>query len=111
MRVVRVADIKSGATYLGDPTRLRQVLGQGFACWSRARSKGDMVDGFVPGIYYARTGLFDWGKPIIHGTPAWDEAWEMVVESARRDQKPYPGAWCLGCYDKEDCRSYPGATP
>lgn len=110
MKVVKVADIKSGQFYLGDPGKLRQLLGQGFACWARAREQGLDVQGFVPGVYYARLGMFDWGQPIIEGTTAWAEAWRWVMEAARRDREPHPGPWCLGCWDKKDCAKNPEAA-
>jgi hypothetical protein len=103
MKLVRVADIKTGQFYLGDPGRLRQVLAQGFAAWERA---GD-CQGFIPGIYYARTGHFDWGQPIVEGTTAWAEAWRVVLEAAKRDTEPHAGAHCLGCWDKKACPSNP----
>jgi hypothetical protein len=100
---VRVCDLKSGQFYLGEPGRIRQVLGQGFACADRWR-----LPAFQPGIYYARLGLFDWG-PIIHldgelGRAAWDD----VVESAKMSSDPNPGAWCMGCWEKNECSAFPG---
>lgn len=101
--LARVCDIKTGQFYLGDPGSLRQVLAQGFASVSKLDTAG-----FIPGIYYARTGLFDWGRPVVKGTAAWDEAWRVVLEAAKRDTEPHPGAHCLGCWDKKACASYPG---
>lgn len=100
--LARVCDVKSGQFYLGDPGKLRQVLAQGFAATDKLRT-----DGFIPGIYYARTGHFDWGHPIVKGTAAWDEAWRVVLEAAKRDTDPHPGAHCLGCWDKKACPSNP----
>lgn len=110
LSVLSVADIKTGQFYLGDPARLRQVLAQGFAAWSRAgggwAASGKPM-GFRPGIYYARTGHFDWGDSLTAGTTAWDEAWRYVLDAAMRDTDPHPGAHCLGCWDKKACPANP----
>lgn len=106
---VSVVDMKTGITYLGDPSKVRQILGQGFAVWARAWSRGLRPAGFRPGIYYARLGCFDWGDQLTAGSRAWDEAWRWVREAALRDKKAYPGPWCLGCWDKKECKSYPEA--
>lgn len=99
---VRVCDIKTGQFYLGDPGKLRQVLAQGFAAASLHGAGA-----FRPGIYYARTGHFDWGQPVTKGSAAWAEAWRVVLEAAKRDTDPHPGAHCLGCWDKKSCPSNP----
>ncbi len=102
--LVRVADIKTGQFYLGDPARLRQVLAQGFAAWER----DGKCEGFVPGVYYARTGCFDWAQaPLLEGTTAWREAWRWVLEAARRDTLPVPGGHCLSCWDRKFCPQNP----
>jgi hypothetical protein len=102
--VVSVDDIKTGSFYLGDPKLLRQLLAQGIAATLRAAA-----DGFIPGIYYARLGIFDRGdgEPIWRNSHEWDQAWAWVVESARMPAEPMPGAWCLSCWSKNDCVAYP----
>jgi hypothetical protein len=99
---VRVCDIKTGQFYLGDPARLRQVLAQGFAAASLYGAGA-----FRPGVYYARTGHFDWGQPVLIGEPSGDEAWRYVLDAAMRDTEPHPGAHCLGCWDKKACPANP----
>ena len=103
--LVYVDDIKTGQFYLGDPKLLRQLLGQGIAATLRAKA-----DGFVPGIYYARLGIFDRGdgEPILRGTHEWDQAWDWVVAAAKMPATPQPGPWCLSCWEKKDCDAYPG---
>jgi hypothetical protein len=102
--LVEVDDIKTGSFYLGDPQLLRQLLAQGIAATMRAGAAG-----FIPGIYYARLGIFDRGdgEPILRNSHEWDQAWAWVVESARMPAEPMPGAWCLSCWSKNDCVAYP----
>jgi len=99
---LNVCDVKTGAYYLGPPEQIRQVLAQGFAAAERA-----CVRSFRPGIYYARVGLFDWGPVLEKGKPEWEKAWEAVVTAAKLPKKPLPGAWCLTCFSKRDCREAP----
>jgi hypothetical protein len=101
--IVRVADIKTGSSYLGDPGKLRQVLAQGFA----ALSRNPHADAFVPGVYYARTGQFDWGQPLEAATPEYQEAWRWVLDAAKRDATPRPGPHCLSCWEKKQCPANP----
>lgn len=87
---VRVVDIKTGRDYLGRPDRIVQLLACGFA----AALRGGFL-GFRVGVYYARAAAFDWAPTI----PVLDrDAWRLVVDAARRDNEPHPGAHCLGCW-------------
>lgn len=106
--ILNVADIKTGQFYLGPPARLRQLQAQGFAAFSRAFGIAPPEGaGFRVGIYYARTGYFDWSDIIRPGTPEWDQAWRECLDAAKRDQEPHPGAHCLSCYDKAACQANP----
>ncbi len=102
--VLMVDDIKTGQFYLGDPKLLRQLLAQGIAATLRAGAAG-----FIPGIYYARLGIFDRGDghAIWRGTDEWEQAWEFVASAARLPAEPRPGAWCLSCWSKADCPANP----
>lgn len=100
---LRVCDIKTGQSYLGEPARIRQVLGQGFAAADRWA-----VPAFQPGIYYARLGLFDWGPLIELGSELAAAAWADVVQAAKMSSDPNPGAWCMGCWEKNECSAFPG---
>jgi hypothetical protein len=109
-RVLHVPDIKTGQFYLGPPARLRQLQAQGFSAFSRQnlRAPGS-VDAFKVGIYYARTGHFDWSDPVGPGTEEWAVMWRECLEAAKRDQKPRPGPHCLSCWDRKECPSNPEA--
>jgi hypothetical protein len=102
--ILSVDDLKSGKFYLGPPNRLRQLLAQGIAATLRADARG-----FVPGIYYARLGMWDRGDeaPIFRGTPEWDEAWHAVRDSALMPSTPKPGPYCLDCWDAKACVANP----
>lgn len=102
--LVHVDDIKTGQFYLGDPKKLRQLLAQGIAATLRADA-----DGFVPGIYYARLGMFDRGdgEVIWRRSHEWDQAWAWVVEAAQMPATPQPGPWCLSCWEKAECSANP----
>jgi hypothetical protein len=103
--VVDVVDIKTGSSYLGEPRQLRQLIAQGIAATLRAGA-----DGFIPGIYYARLGVFDRGdgQVIWRNSPEWDEAWDHVATAARMPATPQVGGWCLSCWEKDACPAYPG---
>lgn len=100
---VRVCDIKSGQSYLGEPGRIRQVLAQGFAAARRWRTSA-----FQPGIYYARLGVFDWGPVIALDGELGRATWDDVVDAAKLPSDPRPGAWCMNCWEKKECSAYPG---
>jgi hypothetical protein len=103
--LVQVDDLKTGQSYLGDPKLIRQLLAQGIAATLRAGAAG-----FIPGIYYARLGVFDRGdgEPIWRGSDEWDQAWDFVVSAAKMSSDPRPGGWCLSCWEKNDCSAFPG---
>lgn len=108
-RCLYVADIKTGQFYLGPPARLRQLQGQGFAAYSRAHFHEQAVDHFRVGIYYARTGHFDWSDPVAPGSEEWGVMWKECLEAAKRDQEPRPGPHCLSCWEKKECAANPEA--
>lgn len=59
--------------------------------------------GYVPGIYYARDGVFDWGDPVLYGTSAHLDIFEAVIRAARLDDEPRPGDHCAKCWERRAC--------
>lgn len=59
---------------------------------------------FVPGIYYARDGIFDWGDPVEMGSEAAAEAFAAVKAAAELPPKAIPGDHCASCWEKRKNR-------
>jgi len=64
--------------------------------WNAAR--------YVPGIYYARDGIFEWGDPIDLGSDAAAEAFAAVKHAAELPPEPRPGDHCATCWEKRKNR-------
>ncbi len=60
---------------------------------------------YLPGIYYARDGYFDWGEPVRMGSPEHHARWADVREAALLPPEPRPGPHCQGCWDRKICPS------
>lgn len=58
---------------------------------------------YVPGIYYARDGVFDWGDIVALGSPEWQQRLDEVREAALMDETPRPGSHCAACWDRKRC--------
>jgi hypothetical protein len=101
---LHVCDIKTGQFYLGDPSKLRQLQGQGLAAAARAGMSRLRV-----GVYYARLGMFDWSPIAAEGDALWVQWQREVVEAATMPPAPRPGPWCLSCWSRKDCPNNPEA--
>jgi hypothetical protein len=58
---------------------------------------------YLPGIYYARDGAFDWGDPVRMGSPEQLAMWRDVREAALLPPEPRPGEWCGDCWERKAC--------
>lgn len=103
-----VVDVKTGRTYLGDPWAIPQLAAQAVseALLCRVDDAFDDVSEIRLGVYYARTGLFDFppARPLYEVI---DELLPQVKAWATMPADPNPGAWCLGCYSRANCASDP----
>jgi PD-(D/E)XK nuclease superfamily len=55
---------------------------------------------YVPGIYYARDGVFDWGDPVEMDFP---DMWPEIKAAALLDETPRPGPHCETCWERCSC--------
>ena len=58
---------------------------------------------YVPGIYYARDGYFDWGEPVELGSIDHAARFVDVTMAAELDETPRPGEWCYSCWERRNC--------
>lgn len=70
---------------------------------ARALAKRFGARQYVPGIYYARDGVFDWGDPITVGSVEDDAVFARIKASAELDETPRPGDHCFACWEKRAC--------
>lgn len=56
---------------------------------------------YVPGIYYARDGVFDWGFAIDVGSDAAAEAFAAVKAAAELPPTAIPGDHCASCWERK----------
>lgn len=84
-----------------DPARVNlQVNAAGMALALRSFCRA-----YIPGIYYARDGVFDWGDPVAVGSPEWKAMFEEIKAAALLDDKPHPGDHCGKCWSRSRCPS------
>jgi hypothetical protein len=57
------------------------------------------LESYVPGIYYARDGFWDWGPRVTFGTPEFAKIWGEIREAALLDETPRPGPHCSDCWE------------
>jgi hypothetical protein len=96
--MLRVPDIKTGKWPVAPAAANLQVNAAGLALCQRFFARG-----YVPGVYYARDGAWDWGDPVEVGTPAWNIQMSAVMEAAKLPPEPRPGDWCGQCWEKRAC--------
>lgn len=98
--VLRCIDLKAGKWPV-DPARTNlQVNAAGMALALRAFAKT-----YIPGVYYARDGAFDWGQPVDIGSQEHREMFAEVKAAALLDEKPHPGSHCGKCWSRAKCPS------
>ena len=97
--VLWVVDWKTGVWPVEPPATNLQANSAGLALarrWGASR--------YVPGIYYARDGVFEWGDPIEMSSDAAAEAFAMVKHAAELPPKAIPGDHCATCWEKRKNR-------
>jgi len=90
-----VVDWKTGKWPVDEASVNLQVNAAGLALARRWGARR-----YVPGIYYARDGHFDWGDPIELGSDVAGEVFADVVASATLPPKAIPGDHCASCWEK-----------
>ena len=91
-------DWKSGKTMVAPARANLQVNAAGMAACDRWKARG-----FVPTIYYARSGVWDVGDPVEKDSPEWRAMLEVIREAALLDDQPHPGDHCNGCWERKNC--------
>jgi hypothetical protein len=69
--------------------------------------------GYVPGIYYCRDGYWDWGEPVMLGSPEHRNIFAEIKAAALLDSgTPVPGEHCATCWERKKCaHSFEGGNP
>lgn len=92
------ADWKSGKT-MAPMARLNlQVNAAGIAHCLRWKAAG-----YIPAIYYARSGIWDAGDEVLVDSDAWHAMLEEIRTAAKLDDQPHPGPHCSDCFEKRNC--------
>jgi hypothetical protein len=92
-----VVDWKTGKWPVTPAGRNLQINAAGIARANRITAR------YVPGIYYARDGVFDWGEPVELGSLAHAEIFADVKAAALLDETPRPGPHCGNCWERKAC--------
>jgi hypothetical protein len=95
-----LVDWKTGAWPVEAPETNLQVNAAGMALCLMNFSKG-----YVPAIYYARDGVFEWGTYTAVGSPEWRQRLGEVIVAATLDDQPHPGNHCATCFSRRSCPS------
>lgn len=94
------ADWKTGRT-MAPPARINlQVNAAGIAHCQRWKKAG-----YIPIIYYARSGIWDPGDEVLRGSPEWDRMLSDIQSAAALDDKPHPGEHCNSCWERKNCEA------
>lgn len=97
-RVAVTADLKTGRTHVGPPGQRLQNLALGFSWADKCGSEAIRL-----GIYYARTGQWEWSDDINLDSADAASLWGALETAASLDESPSPGPWCAGCWESGDC--------
>lgn len=93
-----VADWKTGVWPVEPAATNLQINAAGLALARRWNASA-----YVPGVYYARDGVFDWGDPVAMGSDAAARIFADVKASAQLPAEPIPGDHCAGCWSRKRC--------
>lgn len=93
-----IVDWKTGKWPVTPPATNLQVNAAGLALAHRHGAAS-----YVPGIYYTRDGVFDWGDPVEIGSLAQAEILAEVRAAALLDNEPRPGDHCSSCWERKVC--------
>lgn len=96
--ILRVPDWKTGKWATTEARLNLQANAAGIAL---ALKRG--LTSYIPGIYYARDGFWDWGEVVVFGTAAFERIWGEIRSAALLDETPRPGAWCGRCWERRGC--------
>lgn len=96
--VLYVPDWKTGKWPVTPPASNLQANAAGIALARRWEARA-----YVPGIYYARDGAFEWGEAVEIGSLAHAEIFADITAAAQLDNEPRPGAHCSSCWERKAC--------
>lgn len=99
---LRICDWKTGAWPPEHPRTNLQLWALAIAAARRAQLSYDVP--FVqPGLYLARSGVFDWADPVRVDSDEWIARFADVEAAALLDERPHPGPWCGSCWERKTC--------
>jgi hypothetical protein len=97
-----LVDWKTGKWPVTPPAKNLQVNAAGIALAQRPGFIAPPT-AYVPGIYYTRDGVFEWGEPVELGGPAHLAIFEEIRAAALLDETPRPGDHCGSCWERRAC--------
>jgi hypothetical protein len=93
-------DWKTGRT-MAPPARINlQVNAAGIAHCQRWKKAG-----YIPIVYYARSGIWDPGDEVLQGSDEWIAMLAEIEAAAALDDKPHPGPHCSDCWERKNCEA------
>lgn len=107
--VLYVADLKKSEWTEPDGPRSLQILCYALALMAKHEAAGDEVRGFVPGIWHAQEGTWEWGDFVSADlfSEERDVAWSAVRAAAMHTEGDYAtGPHCRRCYSRTKCPAY-----
>ena len=99
-RILSAVDWKAGAWAVAPAHENLQANAAGIALAKRFGARA-----YVPGIYYARDGFWDWGEPVELGSLEHAQRFADVSYAALLPETPRPGYHCGGCWSRRDCEA------
>lgn len=97
-RPIYVLDWKTGKWPVTPPAANLQINAAGIS-----HARGLLASTYVPGIYYTRDGVFEWGEPVELGSLAHAQILADVMAAALLDEQPRPGPHCNDCWERKAC--------
>lgn len=97
-----ILDVKTGRFAPERPASNPQIWSLGLSFADRVGAQALRV-----GLYYARTGAFDWypgaDEFVRLDSEEAAQRWDDVTNLAMLDEEPRPGPWCDSCWEKNHC--------
>lgn len=103
--VLYVVDWKTGKWPVTPPPANLQINAACIALATDILAGDTMAHTYVPGVYYARDGVFEWGEPVEIGSLAHAEIFGDIRTAALLDNEPRPGDHCGNCWERKVCKS------
>jgi hypothetical protein len=107
--ILYVADLKKSEWTEPDGPRSLQILCYALALTAMYEWQGHVVTGFVPGVWHATEGTWEWGAYVAADmfSDEREAAWQAVRAAALHTEGEFAtGPHCRRCYARTRCPAY-----